>query len=108
MKIEGKVEEDLNLIENEVTTFFKALFNGYHDRNLINTGMSFVPDLSSLPAFLNNLEKLPDIDRDEPEHEMTLDELEFIVQQSKNTKVRGWMALATSCTRQLRISSSFT
>ena len=89
LKIEGEVQNDPSLIENEVVTFFNALFNGYHDSNLINTGMPFCPDFSHLSMFLDPLEKLSDIDRDELEQEMSLDELEYVLKNSSNNKSPG-------------------
>ena len=89
LEIEGKVEDDCSLVENQVLTFFRALFNGYHDRNLTNTGIPFVSDNTNLPKFLDNLEKLPDTDRDELKLEMSLDVLEYVVKHSANNKSPG-------------------
>ena len=79
LKVEGIVEEDPDLIESEVLTFFNALFNGYHNTNLINTGSSFVPDYTNVGIFLESLEALSDHDRDELEHGMNIDELEYVI-----------------------------
>ena len=58
LQIEGEVQDDATVIENEVLTFFNALFNGYHDSNLVNTGMPFRPDYTHLGKFLDPLTKL--------------------------------------------------
>ena len=49
LKVDGEVETNAELIEEEVVTFFKALFNGYHDVNLLNTGTPFAPNNTNLP-----------------------------------------------------------
>ena len=89
LKIEGQVEGDNGLIENEVIRFFNALFNGYHNSNLVNTGRPFVPDFSNLDQFLDGLGTLADEDRDNMEQEITMDELEYVVKNSANNKSPG-------------------
>ena len=67
LKVDGEVETNAELIEEEVVTFFKALFNGYHNVNLFNTGTPFVPNNTNLPEFLNGLGRLTDLDQKELE-----------------------------------------
>ena len=58
LKIRDAVVSEANIIEEEVTKFFHALFNGYHDTSLVDTGASFVPDFSGLDSYLAGLGSL--------------------------------------------------
>ena len=89
LKIDGEEETDKQLIENEVLAFFKALFNGHHNSDLINTGTSFQPNFSHISEFLSVLEKLPDDEQKEIEMAMEEEELEEIVMKSSNNKSPG-------------------
>ena len=55
LKVGNSMIEDPVTIEREVTSFFGALFNGFHDTNLHDTGRSFVPDQKFKNEFLGNL-----------------------------------------------------
>ena len=52
LKINDVAVSNQEIIEEEVTKFFHALFNGYHDENLENTGKSFQADYRDLDFFL--------------------------------------------------------
>ena len=52
LKIDNRIVTDKDVIEKEVVGFFTALFNGHHGKDLVNTGVPFVPDWSSLDDFL--------------------------------------------------------
>ena len=89
LKINGAVVEDATVIEAEVTKFFHALFNGYHDTNLVNTGIPFVPDFSSLDSYLSGLGSLPDLVRDGMENDILMEELSDIIKECENNKSPG-------------------
>ena len=89
LKINGVVTDDDNKIEEDVITYFHALLNGYHDADLNNTGVSFVPDNSELNTFLDGLGSLPDNERDDLIKDMDMDELEYIVKKCKHNKSPG-------------------
>ena len=89
LKIEGVVVSDAKIIEDVVTKFFHALFNGHHNTNLEDTGDPFVPDYSGLDSYLAGLGSLPDEARDELEKDITIEELRDIVKDSENNKSPG-------------------
>ena len=89
LEINDAVVDDEKKIEAEVTKFFHALFNGYHDTSLVDTGSPFVPDYLGLDSYLNGLGSLPDFVRDELEKEMSIEELREIVKESENNKSPG-------------------
>ena len=89
LKIDDNVEVNQEVIEEEVSNFFHALFNGYHDENIENTGKTFEADNSDLDFFLKDLATLQDSDRDGLVKEMTMDELEEIVKDCDHNKSPG-------------------
>ena len=89
LKINDVIIEDADIIEAEVSKFFHALFNGYHDSSLVDTGSPFVPDYSGLDSYLDGLGSLPDLARDELEKDMLMEELGEIVKECENNKSPG-------------------
>ena len=89
LKINDNVESNQVVIEEEVTNFFHALFNGYHNENMENTGKTFQADNSDLNLFLRDLATLSDSDRDGLVNEMTMGELEEIVKECDRNKSPG-------------------
>ena len=89
LKINDDVVSNQEVIEEEVTNFFHALFNGYHDENIVNTGKTFEADNSNLGFFLNDLATLSDSDRDGLVKDMTMGELEEIVKNCDHNKSPG-------------------
>ena len=89
LKINGKIEENVDVIEEEVIGFFNALFNGHHDSSLVDTGVPFNPDYVGLQQFLSGLGSLPDDVKNTMEEQLTLEELEYVVFHSKNNKSPG-------------------
>ena len=89
LKINGIVENDDKVIEEKVLQFFNALFNGHHNSSLEDTGSSFQPDYSGIDTYLQGLDSLPDIDRDELENKIKIEELRNIVKSSDNNKSPG-------------------
>ena len=81
LKIENTVIEDKDTVEEEITTFFNALFNGHHDTGLKDTGEPFKADNSHLDFFLKDLSTLalPDHEKDNLSKDMEIEELEEIV-----------------------------
>ena len=63
LKINGSTCHDQKVIEHEVVTHFKALFNRYHDRDMHNTGQSFEPEDTHLDFFLGRLSSLDSLDQ---------------------------------------------
>ena len=89
LKIDGKVEKDAKVIEENVVEFFNALLNGHHDSNLQNTGAPFQPDYSGLDSYLQGLGSLPGSDKEELENRMSIEELRNIVSSCDNNKSPG-------------------
>ena len=65
LKVNNDVIKDNKKIEEEVTKYFQALFNGHHNAALADTGVPFVPDNSGIDEFLDGLSVLPDEVRDD-------------------------------------------
>ena len=89
LKINDNVITNQEVIEEEVNKFFHALFNGYHDENLVNTGKTFQADNSNLDFFLKDLASLSDSAREGLVKDMTMDELEKIVKGCDRNKSPG-------------------
>ena len=89
LKIKDDVVANQEVIEEEVTKFFHALFNGYHDENIVNTGKTFQADNNDLDFFLNDLATLSDSARDGLVKDMTMGELEEIVKNCDHNKSPG-------------------
>ena len=89
LKIENIVTEDKATIEEEITKFFHALFNGHHGTSLEDTGEPFKADDSELNYFLQDLSALPDYERDNLIKEMKIEELEGIVRDCDHNKSPG-------------------
>ena len=89
LKIDGSIVADKKIIKETVTGFVKALFNGYHDRNLVNTGSSFIPDWSHLDEFLTGLGRLDDAQKTHMHRDIEEDELENVVKACETNKSPG-------------------
>ena len=50
-----KVTTDPQKIADETINFYEALFNGRHDKNLVDTGVAFQPSGEYLDEFLDTL-----------------------------------------------------
>ena len=72
LKVGGRVVKDKKIIEEEVIKYFGALFNVYHNTDLVDTGLSFIPD-----------------NRDKLHGEISLEELDEIVKNLDNNKSPG-------------------
>ena len=79
---------DKKIIENEVLTFFGALFNGKHDSNLNFSNDTFVPDYSNIDELFEGLGCLSDEDRDALTIPFEIEDLENAVRGAQNKKVR--------------------
>ena len=89
LKINGEIVNEEKVIEEKVTSFFKALLNGHHDRNLEDTGSPFSPDWSHLDEFLDGLGRLDDDQRDNMHRDIEFDELENVVKSCEANKSPG-------------------
>ena len=89
LKVCNSVTDDQQAIEQEVLGFFRALFNGHHNTDLIDTGSPFVPDFSNLSSYLDEVSSLPDEISDTLSSKMELDELRYIITQCANNKTPG-------------------
>ena len=83
------MSEDKVAIEEEITRFFKALFNGHHSTSLEDTGEPLKADDSEVDDFLQDLSALPDDERDNLGKEMKIEELEEIVGKCDHNKSPG-------------------
>ena len=79
LKIGDKISDNKEEIEAEVLNYFKALFNGHHNRDLVDTGRTFVPDNTQLPDFLDGLGKLSSESQSKLAEDLTYEEVEHIV-----------------------------
>ena len=79
LKIDGKISDNKQEIESEVLKYFKALFNGHHNRDLVDTGSPFVADPTHLPDFLAGLGKLSPGSKTKLASDLTYEEVEHIV-----------------------------
>ena len=89
LKSGDEIIEDGEVIEREILGFFKALFNGHHNSDLVNTGSSFMPDYSNLDVFLDRITSLPDDVRDTLTEKMKCEELRYIILKCSNNKSPG-------------------
>ena len=83
------MSEDKDNIEESITKFFHALFNGHHNASLEDTGEPFKADDSELDYFLQDLSALPDNERDNLVKEIKIEELEEIVGKCTRNKSPG-------------------
>ena len=65
------------------------MFNGHHDKNLKDTGVSFSPDNTYLNELLADLTMLSGEDREKLEVDIDIDELESIIIKCANNKSPG-------------------
>ena len=85
----NKVTDDAAKIEEICVAFYDALFNGRHDKDLIDTGVSFQPCDHYLEEFLNKLSILSEASKTKLVREVTYEELEEIVMSCPNAKSPG-------------------
>ena len=65
------------------------MFNGFHNRDLQNTGSSFQPDYTHLNDFLKNVGVLSDHDNVELEEKIHMEELTAILKECSSNKAPG-------------------
>ena len=83
------VTEDEDLIAEECWTFFDALLNGRHDRDLQDTGRPFQPSHEHLPEFLAGLPTLSEQRSEMLVAPLLKEELEDALKQSQRGKSPG-------------------
>ena len=86
---EEEITEDDTKIEEFAVSFYDALFNGRHDKNLVDTGVPFQPSDRYLEEFLAELPSISEESKANLVKELTLEDLEKIVKMSPNGKTPG-------------------
>ena len=89
LKVNGNIVTDNGMIENTVTSFFSALFNGYHNSDLQITRTPFAPDYKNFDEFMNGIGTISDMEARKMEDPIQMDELENIIKKCKNNKSPG-------------------
>ena len=89
MIIGGQEVEDRAVVEDEVTGFFGALFQGHHRRGGENVGQTFEPDFTNINEFLADLGTLSEESKAKIQAEATMEELEMAVEQLQEHKSPG-------------------
>ena len=89
LKIGGSIVTDKEEIEEEVVSFFNALFNGHHSSDLINTGTPFVPDWSNLDILLDGLGKISNTESNQLVENMKMEEMDFVVKKCPKMRSPG-------------------
>ena len=70
-----QITTDPAKIEDETVKFFEALFNGRHDKNLVDTGQSFKPSDKYLEEILGTLNTLSERSKTKMVRGMTYNEV---------------------------------
>ena len=90
LKIDDQVSVDKNKIEKEILSYFGALFNGHHDKHLVDTGIPFVPDNSQLNDFLSGLGRLRPESKARLVRGLSFEEVEHVIKhECENNKSPG-------------------
>ena len=89
MRINDQITDDKIAIEEEVTNYFNALFNGHHDSGLVNTGTPFVPDDLYLSDLLDGLSSLDTETSDYMHRDIEADEIDLVVKGCSSNKAPG-------------------
>ena len=79
LKISKKVSNDKSEIEKEVLNYYGALFNGHHNKDLVDTGKPFIPDNLHLQDFLSGLGKLSPQSQANLIKDLAFDEVEYVI-----------------------------
>ena len=79
-------KEEINLM---TTSYFKALFNGYHRPHGILANQPFRPDFSGLKEFFRNIGTLSEREAESMIGEITLEEVEEVIKGSSYNKSPG-------------------
>ena len=85
LKINGQINDSTN----EITKYFGALFNGYHDTNLNNSGSTFRPDNTYLDDMLQHLSSMSKNEADALEEDLDIEELDLVIKECANNKAPG-------------------
>ena len=86
---EEEVTEDIDKIAELTTSFYDALFNGRHDKDLHDTGQAFIPSDRHLEEFLGGLSPLGDEAKVKLIRNVTKEEIESVVKSCPNGKSPG-------------------
>jgi hypothetical protein len=95
----GTVLTDPDAVQNEILSYFDALFNGRHqtaaDRpEPFDSGQPFTPDVDRIPAFLDGLPRLEPAQAAALEAPFTLPELRAAVAGAEAAKSPGLDSLS--------------
>ena len=83
LKINDAIVKDYPKIQQTILSFFTALFNGFHDSNLLNT------DYTHFQDFMQGLGSMSNEESGNLEEAIEMDELEFVLKCCKNNKSPG-------------------
>ena len=89
LRIQDKIVSEVDLIEKEVTCFFSALFNGYHDTNLKITDSPFKPDNTKLDEFLQHLSRMSPQEAADLDEDLDIEDLDIVIKECVNNKAPG-------------------
>ena len=94
LKIDDNIVDDPVRIEYEVISFFSSLFNGHHRSDInsispIDTGQPFVPDLTLLPDFLEDLGSIDQATSEGLDQPISLDEVKLALKSCAKNKSPG-------------------
>jgi hypothetical protein len=83
-----------------VLKYFGALFNGTHNKELVDSGVPFAPDYGNMDDILKGLGKLSDQEKENLTKGFTKDELDWVLKDTDSNKSPGRMVCHMSFTRQ--------
>ena len=84
-----EITDEIPKIEKLIIAFYDALFNGRHDKNLVDTGTPFQLSDRYLEEFLSQLSSITQESKTKLVRELTMDELEVTVKTLPNGKSPG-------------------
>ena len=84
-----QVTEDSDVIADHAVSFYDALFNGRHDKNLIDTGHPFLPSEEYLMKFLSPLSTLSEESQVRLVRDLTYEEVKQLVKECPTGRSPG-------------------
>ena len=94
LMINGRVEEDVNLIGETIKKYYEALYRGHHrtvpgTSSVQNTGQTFQPNWDYLEMFTEKLPSLQVVDSEKLSAEITLEEVTEAIKSAKHGSAPG-------------------
>ena len=77
--VDGQEVNDKGKIKEEINSYFNALLNGHHNRDLVDTGRSFETDFLGLPEFLEDIGKLDEENQEKLVKTLTFEEVADVI-----------------------------